>query len=101
MQTTHGISIVAAGLVLLGGCVAQNGTTPPPTGQPPAAEGGSCGASGYESLVGTNIAAVTLPDRGRDMRLIRPGDAVTMDFRETRLNIEIDDAGVIQRVYCG
>ena len=60
----------------------------------------TCNASGYAPLLGTNIAAVTLPG---DLlhRVIMPGMAVTMDFREDRLNIETDDKGVITRIYCG
>jgi hypothetical protein len=35
------------------------------------------------------------------IRTIRPGDAVTMDFREDRLNIEIGDDGRIRLLRCG
>ena len=67
---------------------------------PPAESADACGATGYASLVGTNIAAVTLP-AGLNMRIIGPGDVVTMDLRLDRLNFETDAAGVITRVYCG
>lgn len=60
----------------------------------------SCEAGSYAGLVGLNIAAVTLP-ADLEQRVIGPGMAYTQDFRPDRLNIEIDRAGVIQRVWCG
>jgi translation initiation factor IF-1 len=35
------------------------------------------------------------------MRWIRPGDVVTMDYREDRLNIHLDERGRIVRLVCG
>jgi len=37
----------------------------------------------------------------RVVRVIRPGEPVTMDYSVERLNIEIDDDGVVTRVHCG
>lgn len=34
------------------------------------------------------------------IRVIRPGDAVTMDYRPDRLNVEIDEDGRVRRVHC-
>lgn len=34
-------------------------------------------------------------------RVIKPGEAVTMDFREDRLNIEVDAANAVTTVRCG
>ena len=60
----------------------------------------ACGASRYQGLVGSPLAAVTLPaDLGA--RIIRPGDAVTMDFNAERMNIDLDAEGRIVRVHCG
>jgi hypothetical protein len=60
----------------------------------------TCGAERYRSLVGTNVAAVTLPAE-LDVRVIGPDEAVTMDFVETRLNLRTDADGTILEVYCG
>lgn len=68
--------------------------------QQPQVDPATCGADGYQSLVGAQLAAVSLP-ADLDARVIEPGMAVTMDFRASRLNIEVDEAGVIERVYCG
>ena len=35
------------------------------------------------------------------IRIVRPGDAVTMDFNPNRINFELDDAGRVARVTCG
>ncbi len=60
----------------------------------------ACGASGYQTLVGVNVAAVTLPADLKH-RIIRPGDVVTQDYRAGRLNIRTDENGQIVSVSCG
>ncbi|MDO8839175.1 MAG: I78 family peptidase inhibitor [Parvibaculum sp.] len=35
------------------------------------------------------------------IRVIRPGDNVTMDYRTDRLNVELDENDIVSRVYCG
>jgi len=59
-----------------------------------------CGAKGYSSLLGSPLAAVTLPADLND-RVIRPGDAVTLDYDPTRLNLELDASGIIVGLSCG
>jgi hypothetical protein len=41
-----------------------------------------------------------VPDEGPDVRHIRPGTQVTMDFRADRLNIDIDAAEKITDFRC-
>lgn len=66
----------------------------------PAEAAGECPAADYASLVGTNMAAVTLPaDLKR--RMIGPDTIVTMDYKPERLNIYTDEDGVVERVACG
>lgn len=60
----------------------------------------TCGAEGYQSLVGSPLAAVTLP-ASLNSRIIRPGDLVTQDYAEDRINFELDEQGTITRVSCG
>ncbi len=59
-----------------------------------------CGAGDYQSLVGSSIAAVTLP-ADLNHRVIGPDDAYTMDYRPDRLNIYTDEDGIITEVKCG
>jgi len=42
-----------------------------------------------------------VPAAGPSVRIIKPGDQVTMDFSEARLNIDVDAAGVITGLRCG
>ena len=65
-----------------------------------AAPGPNCPASGYQDMVGRQLAAVTLPD---DLytRIIRPGDVVTMEYIAGRMTIEVDEEGVITSIRCG
>lgn len=59
-----------------------------------------CGAAGYRALVGTNVAAVTLPAE-LNARIVGPDTAVTMDFDPTRLNVRTDAEGVVTGLTCG
>lgn len=60
----------------------------------------ACGSSGYQSLIGTNIAAITLPAE-LNHRIIGPGDAYTEDHVPSRLNIFTNENGVVIEVRCG
>lgn len=53
----------------------------------------------YQSLVGSNIGAVTLP-AGLAQRIITPGMAVTEDYNPDRLNVYVDDKGWVTKVEC-
>ena len=80
----------------------------PPDGEP--GENGSssyrCDAGGLEDLVGrpatADLGGEALRRSGaRTLRWIRPGDAVTMDFRDDRLNIHLDAQHRVERLACG
>lgn len=68
-----------------------------PTNAAEATAQDTCGASQYASMVGQNMAAVTVP---AGTRTIGPDTAVTEDFRPDRLNMIVDAQGVIQRFEC-
>lgn len=73
----------------------------------PATEGpGECRLDAVQYAVGqpyTVELGAALQDKSgaRSLRAISPGQAVTMDFRSDRLNIEIDAQGKVVRVSCG
>ena len=99
MMTRFSIPVLIG--LLLGGCVqpsVQPGVPPDPV--PPATED-TCGASGYGRLIGQDATALERELIMREIRVIRPGMAVTMDFRSTRINFSINDANRIDRVFCG
>ncbi len=60
----------------------------------------NCGAGDYQSYVGTNASALTLP-ADLPHRIFGPNDAVTMDYAPNRLNFRTDEDGVILEVKCG
>ena len=59
----------------------------------------TCGASGYRSMVGSNVAAITIP-AGLNHRIIAPDTPVTMDFNAERINFLTDANGLITSVEC-
>lgn len=60
-----------------------------------------CHAEAFAFLTGrsqSEIPRATLPPR---TRVLCHGCAATMDYVENRLNLQIDAAGNVSRVYCG
>jgi hypothetical protein len=68
--------------------------------------GFTCAAEGLSDLVGREpsqeLGAEALRRSGaRTLRWIRPGDAVTMDYRPDRLNIRLDARHRVEGFNCG
>jgi hypothetical protein len=89
----------------LGAC-----TTPPPTvgGETaaPALGAGTCDTAVLANLVGKPFTPALEADakarvKVQAVRAIRPGTAVTMDFRPDRLNIDIDEKNIVTGFRCG
>ncbi|ATY31414.1 I78 family peptidase inhibitor [Sphingomonas psychrotolerans] len=77
-----------------------------PQAEAPPAATGKCVADGLGSLTGKSRSeAVTKQalrlSGAKNIRWIAPGMAVTMDYREDRLNLEVDEHGKIVRAHCG
>jgi hypothetical protein len=94
-------------LLMLTGCAPA---TPPAEGnqmpQEQASEGGRCDAAKAQSLVGQpESAAIAEQARqqsgARTVRWLRPGQIVTMEYRDDRLNLELDSQGKIIAIRCG
>ena len=85
-----------AALLLLAACVTEGGSGAAPD---PVAD--ACGASGLQQLVGQPASTLETMRFSQQLRVINPGQMVTMDYLEGRLNIAIDDQDRISRVYCG
>ncbi|QDX25465.1 hypothetical protein FPZ54_05120 [Sphingomonas suaedae] len=65
-----------------------------------------CNADRVQALVGREakprvIERAKQRSGARTVRVIRPGQAVTMDFRSDRLNVELDDVNTIKALRCG
>lgn len=78
---------------LLQGCTLTPTLPMPPTG--------SCGADGLQTLVGSPVALLPASGPWGALRVIRPGQAVTMDYSENRLNVTVDEADIILTIACG
>jgi hypothetical protein len=60
----------------------------------------ACGASALQHLVGAPVAAAEGVSAPGSVRIIRPNQAITMDYRTDRLNLDLDSRDRITRVYC-
>ncbi len=93
-------SLTAAALVAgLAACAPTTDADAPPAEVTTSED--SCGASGFQTLVGSSVGTLdpsTLPE---PRRIIFPGQAVTMDLVAERLNVEIGADDQVDRVYCG
>ncbi|MCC5963198.1 MAG: hypothetical protein JJU09_08720 [Rhodobacteraceae bacterium] len=76
-------------LVVLAACMQEEAAAP------------SCPADALQHHVGQPVDQIDRDSLPQGHRIIGPGMAVTMDFREDRLNIEYDDEEIVTRVYCG
>jgi Peptidase inhibitor I78 family len=77
-----------------------------PVAETPAPDLLDCDASRAQGLVGQK-ASETLGKEAlkrtgsQTLRWTRPGQAVTMDYRTDRLNIDLDERDVVVRIGCG
>ena len=87
---------IAAALLALAACV--------PDDEPPSrqlSEADTCGAEPLQILVGMPYEARDFEEGERPIRVLPPDSAMTMDHRVDRLNVDLDEEGVITRFWCG
>jgi hypothetical protein len=99
------IKIILAAALLAGPSFAEKtGTARPKLATPPPMD--ECDASDLGFVAGKPFSEA-LKERAREasgsrtVRVIRPGEAVTMDYGLTRLNLELDAKGVVINARCG
>lgn len=74
-----------------------------PASAPPS---GPCNAAPAQFAVGRNVSAA-LQEEARTragtkaVRVLKPGQIVTMEFNADRLSLTVDDAGRVTHVSCG
>lgn len=91
-------SIYSLAFLALAACQMAAEPGPAPLPMPPE---DACGAKALAYLVSrpeSVLASMTLP---APTRIIHPREAVTMDYSAERLNILIDDKGLIAKINCG
>ncbi len=93
------VAIMAA----LSACAPMPVTPPPVPSGPsvPDAANDTCNAGANAGLIGQPATALERVLIMAPVRIIRPGDAVTMDFMESRINFELDPFDRIVRIFCG
>lgn len=90
----------ALALIALAGCTTVDRREPAPAGPCVVSE------QARMRFVGTKFreqqrAEIEHETRARVARVLRPGDMATMDLRPDRLNILVDDGGLIAGLRCG
>ncbi|MEH3039262.1 MAG: I78 family peptidase inhibitor [Sphingomonas paucimobilis] len=90
----------------LGACTTTQQTAGDPAPATPGLPAGACDTTALAALVGKPFTPALETDakaraKAQTVRAIRPGMAVTMDFRPDRLNIDIDDKNVVTGFRCG
>lgn len=93
---------------VLTGCSTGGASNSSGNGAPsaPANNDGRCEASGADFSVGKHSSAALLEQArtssgSQTARILKPNDVVTLEYRSDRLNLNVDDKGVVTRVNCG
>ena len=106
MPDVRPLFLAGIAALALAGCGRTDGQPPAastPALPPPAEDG--CAAGKVGTFLGREATPETLAELAKvagheRIRPIRPGQAVTMDFRADRLNVDIDENGKIKRLWC-
>lgn len=93
-------AIAFAALLGLAACASP---MPPPPDLPPS---GQCVAAAGAWAIGRApdagvVEQVRIDTRSSAVRVVRPGDVVTMDYRVDRVNIKVNERNAIVGVSCG
>lgn len=94
-----GLSILA--LCALAACGTRGPIASPPADPVPVGAADTCGAAPYSNLIGQDATALERVLILRQVRVIRPNDAVTEDFRPVRINFNIGADETIRTITCG
>lgn len=102
----HSAMPVAALLFALSACTMNPPRDMPPTGGPNPPMLLQCNTDAAQGAVGKVATAAVVEQARKDAgaqtaRVLKPGQMVTMEYIEGRLNIHVDERNVIVRVACG
>ena len=99
----------ALAVMLLAGCSSapnEPAAPKPPTVDQTAPTSQTCDASAVQYAIGApfdeaNLATLEEQSGARQVRVLRPGTAATMDYRDDRLNIHLESNDMIESLRCG
>jgi len=119
-MTLAKFALVSASTILLTACVSSqmpispasddvDAAPPPPTVAPTGSsdeQAAACDLEAIQHAIGepfddAKVSQLQSDSRARQVRVLSPGDAATMDHRPDRLNIHLDDQDVIEDLRCG
>lgn len=89
------------------GDTAQTPQAIAPAAPAPGDTAAQCNATAAQSFVGQDASDATVAQAQTAagatgaVRVIKPGQPVTMDFRADRLNVEVDEHNAIVKISCG
>ncbi|WP_108447448.1 I78 family peptidase inhibitor [Halomonas denitrificans] len=97
-----------AAALLLAGC-AGGSTTPDPAPAPPPPEvtaGSDCDATSLQDRLGQRFTAalgeaLQAESGAATLRVLHPGTVATLDYRQDRLNVRLDERDIITAIDCG
>lgn len=98
-MTLPRFALAIAGLALFASCQMGGETDPAPSQPAPGAD--ACGATELSYIIGTRASEIDFSEQADNVRVIQPNSVVTMDHRPGRLNVHVDDAGIITKLTCG
>ncbi|WP_404375764.1 I78 family peptidase inhibitor [Vreelandella aquamarina] len=96
-------------VTLLAGCSSAPDSTAapkPPTVDQTTPVSQACDANAVQYAIGApfdeaDVATLEEQSGARQVRVLRPGTAATMDYRDDRLNIHLESNGMIEALRCG
>ncbi|WP_185928724.1 I78 family peptidase inhibitor [Sphingomonas sp. IC081] len=105
LRKSTAMTALAISLTALSACTTGNATVAEATPPAPPSMAPGCGADQLGAYIGQPasdevIAAITQWRGDKPMRVLRPGQPMTMDFRPDRLNVQIGEDGKIKGFNC-
>lgn len=101
MQFKHLVGLAC--LTVLTACSSVDSTD---EAVPASSLGGRCDASAVQNMLGKSVTPelvkkMRTASGAKTSRVLGPSDPMTLDYNPTRLNIDTDEADVIDRITCG
>lgn len=94
-------TLLAAMTLGLAGCYSESTHSSGTPATVPWAGDDTCGAGPLRALVGQPVSMLPEALKETSLRIIKPGQAVTLDYSASRINVHADRLNRITGVTCG